>query len=271
MQNCKICLKPFCEWSGVIKEDVLYIVRQDGSLVLPSGDEEYYEPLIYEASDRRVLICANGKWGFADIDTGIVTVTPVWDYADNFFNGNAIVSIGCKPLMCDDMIKNHPPEDGKFGCIDIHGQITVPILYDKMRRSNGLMYDGLITFSKYIVVSNKGFEGVVDLNNREIVPLQYSAVIPVGDKSFICKQIDKRGYSFLHKGDIVFSDVEAIYRPKHISRNREERVYFTARKHNKYAVFCNDGRMISNFTLLLRDSKNIAQKLSGGLKFEHWL
>lgn len=271
MQNCKICLRPFCEWSGVIKEDYLYIKRLDGSLVLPAKDKEYYEFLIYEASERRVLLWVDGKFGFADIDTGLVTIPPVWDYAGEFFNGYAIVSVGCDPLTCDDMIKNAPPQGGKFGCIDLLGQVTVPIIYNKIRRSNGLLYNGFNFFDKYLVVNNKGFEGVVDLYNRELIPLQYSTVIPVGAKSFICMQIDKNGYSFSHNSNTIFSDVDAIYRTKYIFHNSEKNVYFIAHKHKKFAVFCNDGRMVTDFTLLLRDAKNIAQKLSGNLKFKRWL
>lgn len=271
MQECKICLRPFCEWSGIIKENVLYIKRRDGSLVMLTEDEEYYEFLILEASEHRVLILVNGKWGFADIHTGQVTVDPVWDYAGEFFNGYATVSIGCNPLICDDMINNQPSQGGKFGCINLLGQVTVPIIYDEIRSSNGLMYDGLTSFDRYVVVNNNGLEGVVDLSNREIVPLQYSTVIPVGDKSFLCSQVDNKGYSFLHKSDIIFSDAEAIYRAKHISHNRKESVYFIARNHKKFAVFCGDGRMITDFNLLLRDAKDIVHKLSGRLKFGPWL
>jgi hypothetical protein len=272
MKYCKICMRPNFESEGVIKNNILYIKKADGSLGLLNEEDDYGILCDYYAVAGLVQICAGGKWGFADIHTGRVRVDPVWDYADGYYDGRlAVVAEGCKSMTCEDMLASKGPWGGRRGCIDLSGNVAIPVAYDRIRCANESLYDKRGPFKNMIIVERDGLQGIVDLSNRELLPIKYHSVIVIQDGVFLCVDAMDKGIRLLHGNRVVFSGADRVYRKTWEHVNENKKAYFIARKRQKFAVFCDDGRMITDFTLLFRDAKNITKKLSGGSKFRPWL
>ncbi len=135
----KCTLHTIFQWKGIIEDGLVYIELKDGSYVLPQNFEEY-EYLKLELQQQRIMICVDGKWGFANIDTGEITVQPIWDAVDEYpKEGPAVVYIACKSDIIE---RNSPyppftsPSRGKWAHVNADGKLLSPLMeYDRLSRS----------------------------------------------------------------------------------------------------------------------------------------
>lgn len=154
------------------------------SIVLTKGSIKEVQPFIFETVlksrnvvvDDIVRVERKGKWGFALKSDNSMCIPAIFDYADEFYNGYAVVNI-----------------DDKWGIINPYGREVVPVKYDYI---NPFSY-GLARFSK------DGKMGFVDENGKEVIPAVYVHVYP-----FV------NGLSVVNKKDYI--DVEGKFVPTQI-------------------------------------------------------
>ena len=72
----------------------------------------------------------NGKMGFVNTQLEEI-VQPVWDFASPFQDGVAAVCTGCVPKAAGD--EHTYMSGGKWGYIDRHGRVIVPVEYEQSR------------------------------------------------------------------------------------------------------------------------------------------
>jgi|GEM_PF-649258 len=120
-------------------------------------------PLVYDNAGEsfdheRALVRSGKKWGFIDFK-GTVVIPAKYDDAKDFKDGSATVKLGNKwglvdpqdklliPIKYDDAIifdaafEFAPVSiDGKYGCIDVLGQVRIPMVYEALKKpSYGLL------------------------------------------------------------------------------------------------------------------------------------
>jgi hypothetical protein len=111
---------------SIIVIDQLYFVNRQGktapALVFDNGPDYVVEGLVRTVKD--------GKVGFVNTRLDQV-VAPVWDFAEPFQGGIALVCTGCTSEPARPGADEHRIHvGGKWGCIDNRGKVVVPVIYD---------------------------------------------------------------------------------------------------------------------------------------------
>ncbi len=101
----------------------------------------------------------------------------------------------------------------KLGCIDLRGNITVPLQYDGIK-VNGLQ---AIVFTKK---ENKFYYGVINLNGEVLIPLKYKSIIMVGSMRYAVFNDDNKAALFSESGaklyDFAIDSISSFYRNRAI-------------------------------------------------------
>lgn len=114
-------------------------------------DDNIYLPAFWNVvyhmrcQNRLIQIEIDGRWGFANIDSGVILNEPIWDFCGPFSNGYAIVWEDCpgKPggrgvgrpgnvLVPKNQWYQHPwllSDDARCGYIDVTGKVVIPVMY----------------------------------------------------------------------------------------------------------------------------------------------
>ncbi len=81
----------------------------------------------------------------------------------------------------------------KFGCLDLSGKVTVPFLYD------GLQIHGLRAI---VFVKNgpKYEHGLIDLNDKSILPVRYRDIRPIGSLRFAIQNFERKTALYSEEG-----------------------------------------------------------------------
>jgi hypothetical protein len=85
------------------------------------------------------------------------------------------------------------PYTTKYGCIDLTGKITVPFIYD------GIAIHGLRAIV-FIKNGAKYEHGLIDLNDKSILPVKYRDIRPIGSLRFAIQNFDKHTALFSENG-----------------------------------------------------------------------
>jgi hypothetical protein len=105
-------------------------------------------------SEGLVMVVVDEKWGFADAVNGRVVIKPQFDYANNFADGRAVVTVG-----------------GKYGYVDKAGQLVVRP-----------QFEWAYAFSKGIAgVKRDGKFGLIDADGRWVKEPTYKMIDPWAD------------------------------------------------------------------------------------------
>ncbi|MEI9917279.1 MAG: WG repeat-containing protein [Bacteroidota bacterium] len=122
----------------------------------------------------------NGKWGLVNLKKEFVTKA---EY-------ETVTSPGGDRIIASRQIN---PYTVKFGCIDLTGKITVPFLYD------GIKIHGLraIVFVKN---GTKYEHGLIDLDDKSILPVKYREIRPIGSLRFAIQDFDRHTALFSENG-----------------------------------------------------------------------
>lgn len=187
--------------SGLInvrKNDKWGCLDLEGNIVIPLE----YDWIFPFGKDESSTSSAkrNGKWGIID-RKGNDIIPCIYDDEVVFNKDGAVVSLNGKIGKIDNGGKTVIPcqytyfkpfvrstklikvmEDGKWGVIDVSGNVMIPMLYDDI----GELY------MDYVVVKQNGFCGLVDLKGEVILPFEYDKIdrsihgrefSEIGDKS----------------------------------------------------------------------------------------
>jgi hypothetical protein len=113
-----------------------------------------------------------GKWGLINLKKELITKA---EY-------ESVTSSGGDRVVAARQIN---PYTIKYGCIDLTGKITVPFTYD------GIKIYGL----RAIVFVKNGIKyehGLIDLNDRSILPMKYREIRPIGSLRYAIQNFEKR-------------------------------------------------------------------------------
>ncbi|MES2487092.1 MAG: WG repeat-containing protein [Bacteroidota bacterium] len=205
----------------ISKDGQMFTAYKDGAFTYFNRN---YEPVDFSAYSRVerfingfVYVEINGLWGFADYK-GARVIAPCTEIAGFGFDdnglaitshyindderngtdvrdggtlsgiinlkGEVIVPPVYKSIWQDEDKYGMIGKDGKKGMLDATGNIRLPAVYDELSLIKGA--GGLVR------VSNKGHYGIVNLDNRVIVPLKYAEV---------GQYINSNGLIAIKKGD----------------------------------------------------------------------
>lgn len=121
-----------------------------------------------------------GKWGLINLKKEFVTKAEF----------ESVTSPGGDRVVAS---KHINPYTIKYGCIDLTGKITVPFIYD------GIDIHGLraIVFVKN---GTKYEHGLIDLDDKTILPVKYRDIRPIGSLRFAIQNFDSRTALFSENG-----------------------------------------------------------------------
>ena len=108
----------------VVGERDLYFVTPNGTTA-PAFRFDNGADYLVEGLARTVK---DGKVGFVNSHLEIVA-PPVWDFAAPFERGVARVCVGCRSVPLGD--EHSSVSGGKWGYIDKHGKVVVPVEFDE--------------------------------------------------------------------------------------------------------------------------------------------
>jgi hypothetical protein len=122
-----------------------------------------------------------GKWGLVNLKKEFITKAEF----------ETVTSVGGDRVIASRQIN---PYTVKYGCLDLTGKITVPFLYD------GIKIHGL----RAIVFVKNGLKyehGLIDLDDKSILPLKYREIRPIGSLRFAIQDFDRHTALFSENGD----------------------------------------------------------------------
>jgi len=271
MQKCTIYhTGVYNSADGVINDNLVYLKGKGDKLYFP---EEMFMAR-EECESGLIQFEVEGKWGFADIYTGEIRVDHVWDYAGPFYHGYAHVVLGVKLEISDG--SHIEKQGGKHGYINRDGELTIPLEYDDAEE---------IPYRKYFKVAKNGKWGIIDIQNKIMIPFQWNhltvsyhhdlifcgieencglhvgkedkllAAIQDAQPEPTCYNTLKWGVYDQNFNLIVQPDLdEEPIRPMIKSSSRSKSFhyydkYYVLKRKRKYGVLCNDGRWIANIVL----------------------
>lgn len=269
---------------GIIKDNKIYIQRQDNNLYFP---EEMF--MAREECDGGLIqFEVEGKWGFANIYTGEIVIEPVWDYGGPFYGGYAHVALGVQPEINGGYYIE--VNGGKHGYIDTNGRIIIPLEYD---------YAADIRYRKYFEVNKNGKWGLIDNQNKTIIPLQWDNLetnyghnlifcgrkeaceLHIGSEDRLLASIfniqPEPTCNYTLKWGVYDQDFNLIVQPQLDEKPIKPMIktsprsksftfyekYFVLKKGDKFGVLCNDGRWIANIQLSKKQAAAMINKISG--------
>ncbi|HZY80678.1 MAG TPA: WG repeat-containing protein [Cyclobacteriaceae bacterium] len=121
-----------------------------------------------------------GKWGLINLKKEFVTKAEF----------ESVTSTGGDRVVASRQIN---PYTVKYGCVDLTGKITVPFIYD------GISIQGL----RAIVFVKNGAKyehGLIDLDDKTILPVKYRDIRPIGSLRFAIQNFDRRTALFSEQG-----------------------------------------------------------------------
>jgi hypothetical protein len=121
-----------------------------------------------------------GKWGLINLKKEFITKAEF----------ETVTSPGGDRVIAS---KHINPYTVKYGCIDLTGKVTVPFLYD------GIDIHGLRAIV-FIKNGAKYEHGLIDLDDKTILPVRYREIRPIGSLRFAIQNFEQRTALFSEEG-----------------------------------------------------------------------
>jgi WG containing repeat len=154
---------------------------QSGKVILPASfDALGWTDGSFSVINQVTGYRQNSKWGLINLNKQIVTKA---EY-------ESVTSSGADRVIVSKWIN---PFTKKFGCVDLEGKVTVPFLYD------GISIRGL----RAIVFIKNGVRyeyGLIDLNDKSILPLHFREIKPVGTLRLAVQNFQRKTALFSEEG-----------------------------------------------------------------------
>jgi hypothetical protein len=143
----------------------------------------------------------DGKYGFVSVKTGELLTPVKYDMAEEWVQ---LWNIGDNDWHTSDLAAVQ--FGNKWGCIDIHGNETVPLKYDNIK---------IVQHSPWFPAQQDGKWGFVDRNGKELAPFEYDDVTTFLFHRARVKRDGKYGFIDDNSGEIVipliYDDCETYF------------------------------------------------------------
>lgn len=154
---------------------------ESGKIILPASfDALGWADGSFSVVNQVTGFRQKGKWGLINLKKEFITKAEF----------ESVTSPGADRVVAS---KHINPYTIKYGCIDLSGKITVPFIYD------GIDIHGLRAI---VFVKNgpKYEHGLIDLDDKTILPVRYRDIRPIGSLRFAIQNFDKRTALFSENG-----------------------------------------------------------------------
>ncbi|MBS1544151.1 MAG: WG repeat-containing protein [Bacteroidetes bacterium] len=114
----------------------------------------------------------NGRWGLINLQHQFLTPAEF----------ESITSAGGDRIIVSKLIN---PYTVKYGCLDLEGKMAIPLVYDDVD-IHGLR-------AIVMMKNGKRYEyGLIDLNDRSVIPVRYQQIWPVGSLRYAVRNFDNK-------------------------------------------------------------------------------
>lgn len=196
-----------------LEKGVLKMVERDGFFGYEDADGNEIVPIQYDFVGKirtddsgmklPIRVLKDGKFGFADPDTGELTVACEYDWAQEFANGCAVVGkndgygyINAEGSLLTELryteVKDMQEdkatgmcygivcENGRYGCVDGMGAVIADCNYD-------LLYDFSEGYACFVQNEKYGF---IDSKGNMVIPVEYDEAIFSFSEGLACVKKD---------------------------------------------------------------------------------
>ncbi len=176
-------------WSSSVAESYL-VFEENGKVGLKSEEGQILLPASFEAlgwSDGSFSVIGQvtgyklgSKWGLLNLKKEFITKA---EYESILHTGGDRIVV----------FKKLSPTITRLGCLDLTGKITVPFKYD------GIKIQGLraVVFIKNGVLF---LHGLIDLEDKEIIPMKFKNIYPIGSLRYAVENFDTKTALFTDQG-----------------------------------------------------------------------
>ena len=187
------------------------LINKKGELVIPFVYDDINSPFDDQIAIAGVLNdTGEMKYGYINLDNQNITDFE-YDILNSFTSGIGVVGIGIRKDSTDISINKNTISlstvNGKYGAIDIFGNIIIPIQYNKLYVVFSQNLKDLNSGKTYLIGDKNDRFGVIDNCNNIIIPFLYDEVIYIGCNQFRCKKDDVY-YLIDLEGEISVSSAE---------------------------------------------------------------
>jgi len=248
MKDHILCTIYDCEFDsyfeGIIFSNIVYVIKNDGSYVPPKesiceyvdyGLVQYYTGSNCnnksDSQKDKQTKDDNSRWGYFDLQTGIIIIPAVYEYVGPFYGDRALVK-----------------KNGKFGFSDYNGKIVVDIIWDEIYCGKDLsIWNGEIYIPKSDpwVVRKDDKWGYINREGEVIIPLDFDYASLFNENRARIKKEGKWGY-INGSGELIIEPLfDEINEFKCIGKDCNIS-YYAARviKNGKYGFIDTDGKYI---------------------------
>ena len=209
----------------IISPDLLSVVFEDGKGAILNHKLEILQmgvkadPQPQSFHEGRCLVKSNdSKYGYIDRNGNLI-IEPIFDYAENFENGRAVVGFEVNYRR-------------KFGLINKKGEFILEPLYDDVR----------IGTSKISIIKTDNKYGLIDEKGDIIVHPIYDYIddfIEVNQKNMARVKVDGKYGLINERGDVI---IEPVYEDIQISKKEDNTAI--VKINGKYGVVDFEGNVI---------------------------
>ena len=194
--------------SGSAFADPYLVFEENGKVGLKNDEGKVLLPASFEAlgwSDGSFSVIGQvtgyklgNLWGIINLKKEFITKA---EYENIYYSGGDRI-IAFKKLG---------PTVSRFGCLDLNGKITVPFKYD------GIKIQGL---RAVVFIKNKTqyLHGLIDLEDKEIIPLKFSNIYPIGSLRYAVENFETKTALFTELGikltDFVIDSISSFSKGK---------------------------------------------------------
>lgn len=126
---------------------------------------------MYHGNNEPVKFTIDGKWGLVDIITGKIIIEAIWDFIGYIHDG--FIPVGLGGFNKIDIQYQDCLLGGKYGYIDLNGEVIIPLEYDEVSKTS---YDGYFKVRKdkeiYIIDRNNIIQN--NLTEEDIIAIDKS-------------------------------------------------------------------------------------------------
>ena len=229
-----------CYVKGIIVSNIVYAIDEAKGHIPPKdvicehvdcGMVQFYTGY-YNESELYNGIENKSRWGYFQLETGNILVSPEYEYAGPF----------CRDRAC--VIKK-----GKLGYIDYNGSIVMDIIWDKINPGKlHLKHEKgrFITESEPWVVSKDDKWGYITRTGKVITPLIFDNALLFEEYRAGIKKDNKWGFININGKVIIEPVYDEIESYKCIGNDANKSYYASRVKNNdKYGFIDEDGNHIT--------------------------
>lgn len=178
-----VCFSLTASGFDVFKENGKVGLRDDnGKVIIPAKYEALgWSDAPFKVVDNVVGYKEGGYWGLITLDNKVITKS----LFEDLYPGDGSLLIARKKSNLSLRIVS--------GCISTSGREVLPFLYDGIKLAN-------LRAIVYTFIGNEYRYGLVDLDNRTLIPQQYQNIKPVGTLRFAVQNFENKFALFSDAG-----------------------------------------------------------------------